>query len=120
MMRAIWFTSGGCALILGLIGIPLPGLPTVPFLLLAAFCFARSSTTVHDWLVNHPRLGQPIQDWRDSGAIRPAAKRLATLAIAVTFGISLFLGIKPWALALQALVLTGVLFFIWTRPNGSG
>ena len=118
-MRVVWFLCGCTALLLALIGIPLPGLPTVPFLLLAAFCFARSSKRVHDWLMTHPRLGPPIHDWQRSGAIRPAAKRLATLAIGVTFGISLVLGLKPWVLAVQAVVLTGVLIFIWTRPNGS-
>lgn len=116
-MRVFWFIGGCFALLLAIIGIPLPGLPTVPFLLLAAFCFARSSQRVHDWLINHRTFGPPINDWNANGAIRPPAKRLATLAIGVTFGISLFLGIKPWALALQAVVLLGVLAFIWSRPN---
>lgn len=118
-MRIVWFIGGCVALLLAAIGIPLPGLPTVPFLLLAAFCFARSSRRVHDWLMAHPRLGPPIHDWQRSGAIRLPAKRLATLAIGVTFGISLALGLKPWALMVQAGVLAGVLIFIWTRPNGS-
>jgi len=116
-MRVIWFISGIAALGLAILGIPLPGLPTVPFLLLAAFCFARSSDRVHDWLINHPKLGPPIRDWRRSGAIAPYAKRLATLTVAAAFLIALLWGVPLYALGLQVLVLAGVLIFIWTRPD---
>ena len=118
-MRAIWFIGGVIALGLALIGIPVPGLPTVPFLLLAAFCFARSSDRVHEWLITHPRLGPPISDWQSSGAIRPPAKVAATLAIAASFGISLWLALPLLGLIAQAAVLLCVLLFIWTRPNGA-
>ncbi len=117
-MRVLWFTLGATALLLGLIGIALPGLPTVPFLLLAAFGFARSSPRTHDWLVTHPRLGPPIQDWRANGAIRRRVKWLATASIAAAFAISLILGLPLWALALQAVALACVSVFIWTRPEG--
>ena len=117
-MRLLWAIGGFTALILGLIGILLPLLPTVPFLILAAFCFARSSDRLHDWLVTHPRLGPPIRDWRESGAINPGAKRLATLSIAAVYGISLAMGLRLELLAVQGAVLCAVLFFIWTRPNG--
>ena len=116
-MRILWGIFGFIALALGVIGIVLPLLPTVPFLLLAAFCFAKSSQRLHDWLVTHPKLGPPIQDWRDHGAIRPRAKRLATLTVALAFGLSIALGIRPLILGIQAAVLAGVLTFIWTRPD---
>lgn len=116
-MRVFWFLGGCVAFILALIGIPVPGLPTVPFLLLSAFCFARSSQRVHDWLMSHPRFGPPIHDWQRNGAIRPRAKRMATVAIGLTFMLSVILGLKPWVIAAQAVVLLGVLAFIWTRPN---
>ena len=104
---------------IGVIGIFVPLLPTVPLLLLAAFCFARSSDRLHDWLMNHPRLGPPIEDWNSTGAIRMPAKIAASVAIGLGFAISLALGVAPWALALQACVLACVALFIWTRPNGS-
>lgn len=94
----------------------LPLLPTVPFLLLAAFCFARSSERLHLWLLAHPRLGEPIRDWQERGAVGRRAKWLATASIAVTFGVSVALGLAVWVLAVQALVLLGVALFIWTRP----
>lgn len=116
-MRIIWFIGGASTLGLAVLGIILPLLPTVPFLLLSAFCFANSSERAHDWLVNHPRLGPPIQDWRRSGSINPRAKRLATLCIGATFGISLLLGVGMKVLIIQAVVLSCVLLFIWTRPD---
>lgn len=116
-MRIMWFISGWICLALGAMGILLPLLPTVPFLLLAALCFAKSSDTAHQWLINHKAFGPPIQDWQQSGAIRRPAKILATLSILAAFIISLFLGIAWWALTLQAIVLTCVSIFIWSRPE---
>ncbi len=116
-MRLLWITFGLFSLLLGVIGMFLPLLPTVPLLLLAVFCFARSSERLHDWLVNHPRLGPPIRDWQRSGAISLPAKRLATASIALAFLIPYFIGVRPQILTLQAVVLSGVLIFIWTRPS---
>jgi uncharacterized membrane protein YbaN (DUF454 family) len=116
-MRIVWFISGCVSLALGTIGIVLPLLPTVPFLLLAALCFAKSSDRTHQWLINHRIFGPPIQDWQQSGTIRRPAKILATLSILAAFIISLFLGIAWWALSLQAIVLTCVSIFIWSRPE---
>jgi len=117
-MRVIWFSGGLLALGTGFIGIFVPLLPTVPFLLLCAFCFAKSSETWHRWLLDHPTFGPPILDWRRSGAIRRPAKMLATISVSVAFGISLSLGVAAYALVIQALVLIGVLTFIWSRPEG--
>lgn len=116
MTRFLWLFGGGVALVLGGIGMFVPLLPTVPFLLLAAFCFARSSERLHLWLLAHPRFGEPIRDWQERGAIGRRAKWLATASIAVTFGVSVALGLAVWVLAVQALVLLGVALFIWTRP----
>lgn len=119
-MRVVWACFGMLALALGLAGIVLPLLPTTPFLLLAAFCLARSSQRLHDWLVWHPRLGPPIRDWQANGAIAPRAKRMAMVAIAATLAISLALGFDARLIAVQALVLAGVSLFILTRPDGAG
>ncbi|SLN24666.1 Inner membrane protein YbaN [Pseudoruegeria aquimaris] len=116
-MRYLWLCLGIIALGLGAIGILLPLLPTVPFLLLAAFFFARSSERLHNWLIAHPRFGPPIEDWNRSGAIGRGAKKLATLSIGAAFGLSLLLGVRPMILMIQAATLLCVLLFIWTRPE---
>lgn len=116
-MRFAWFFFGMVSLALGAIGAVTPILPTVPLVLLAAFCFARSSTRMHDWLLNHPVFGASIADWRERGAISAPAKRLATLSIGAAFLISVALGLATWLLLLQATILGAVLIFIWTRPQ---
>jgi uncharacterized membrane protein YbaN (DUF454 family) len=101
---------------LGLIGAFLPLLPTVPFLLLSAFCFARSSERLHDWLVSHRVFGPPIQNWRDRGAIGRRAKIFASASILASFVPSVALG-TIWIIAVQAAVLSLVAVFIWSRPE---
>lgn len=103
---------------LATLGVVLPLLPTVPFLLLAAFLFARSSSRLHSWLLSHGLFGPMIIDWQESGAIRPGAKKAATLSVAAVFLLSLILGLASHILIIQALVLGAVLIFIWSRPNG--
>jgi uncharacterized membrane protein YbaN (DUF454 family) len=116
-MRFVWALFGLLALGAGLIGIVLPLIPTVPFLLLAAFCFARSSERLHDWLVHHPKLGPPIRDWNRSGVIRRNAKIFATISVAAAFSLSVYIGLRPQLLAIQAVTLGCVMLFIWTRPS---
>ncbi|MEH6773707.1 MAG: YbaN family protein [Cereibacter changlensis] len=116
-MRGLWLAGGLTALGLGLIGVFLPLLPTVPFMLLAAFCFARSSDRLHGWLVNHPTFGPPIRDWNRSGAISLRAKQLTTASMAFVFLLSVVMGLRPLVLGIQAAVLCCTALFIWTRPS---
>jgi len=116
-MRVLWLSLGVTSVALGAVGVVLPLLPTVPFMLLAAFCFARSSDRLHDWLINHPQFGPSIEDWRRSGAIQRRVKLYATASIAVAWLIPFLVGVRPMILAIQATVLLAVLTFIWTRPE---
>ena len=105
-------------LVLGIIGIPLPLLPTTPFLLLSAFFFSRSSPRLHAWLRTHPVLGKTIRDWEEHKRISLRAKITATIAITILFAISLLLGKLHLALKVMLVcIAVGVLFFIWTRPS---
>lgn len=119
-MRRLWLLLGGVSLLIGAAGTVVPLLPTTPLLLLAGYCFARSSPRLHLWLVTHPRLGPPIEDWRSAGAIRPRAKVAAMLAIAASLLTSVLIGVGGAVLALQAVVLAAVSVFILTRPDRTG
>ncbi|MEO0400111.1 MAG: YbaN family protein [Pseudomonadota bacterium] len=116
--RALYYVGGLVCVGLGFIGAALPLLPTTPFLLLATFCFARSSPRLHAWLINHKQFGTLIENWRRHGAISPAAKRSALLVIAATPVISLLMGVSTMALACQVVVLSMSATFIATRPDG--
>ena len=117
-VRHLWTAGGVVSFGLGAAGVFLPLLPTVPFMLLAAFCFARGSEAFHRRLLAHPRFGPAIRDWRAHGAISRRGKRAAVAAMAATLGISLLLGVPTQGLAIQAAVLACVLAFILTRADG--
>jgi len=116
-MRTIWFILGSISLILGIVGIILPLLPTVPFFLLSAFFFARSSQRVHNWLINHKIFGKMIRDWNERAAISIKAKYLATLSIGLVLVLSIVMDVKLMVIYIQIVVLSMALLFIWTRPN---
>lgn len=108
--------AGGSALLVGLVGMFLPLLPTVPFMLLAAFCFARGNPRVERWLVEHPRFGPPITAWREHGAISPAGKRAALIALAISAIVGIAALPLPWSLTpLGVALLCGT--WIATRPS---
>ena len=116
-MRILWLFAGIVSLSMGVVGAFVPLLPTVPLILLAAFCFARSSERLHNWLVTHPRFGPAIQDWSDRGAIARPAKWAASVSMAAAFALSVAIGLPLTLLGIQALVLVAVAVFIWSRPD---
>ena len=117
-LRHLWTAGGLLCFAIGAVGVLLPLLPTVPFMLLAAFCFARGSQTFHRWLVDHPRFGPPIRDWQAHGAISRPAKRASVAAIALAFAAAVVMGAPAGARVVQVVVLACVLAFILTRPDG--
>ena len=115
--RLLWAFVGVVSIAIGAIGVILPLLPTTPFLLAAAYCFARSSPKLHDWLLDHPTFGPLISNWDRYGSIDRRSKSIAMIVILVTLGVSFGIGVPWWALASQIVVLAIVSMFILTRPE---
>lgn len=118
MFRTLWLLIGLTSLALGIAGVVLPLLPTTPFVLLSAYCFARSSPRLHDWLLGHRLFGPLIANWQRHGAISPRAKLLAVLSMAGVLGLSVAMGAPQRVILIQALILPVTALFIVTRPSG--
>ena len=118
MVKPLYMAVGWLCLGLGCVGIFLPLLPTTPFVLLAAFCFSRSSRRLHRWLLTQRTFGPIIRDWNQHGIIRAHIKWTSIGLIVLMLGYPVVFG--SLALLLKvALVLVGlsVIGFIWSRPS---
>jgi uncharacterized protein len=114
--RALWLLAGTLSLLAGIVGIFLPLLPTTPFVLLAALCFSRGCLRCEAWLLNHPRFGPMVRDWRANRAVPLRAKQLS--------GVMMVIGSAWgwWALPprfgwLPAVLCAAVAAWLWRLPN---
>ena len=96
LSRLLYRAFGSVALALGFAGLFLPVLPTTPFVLLAAWAFARGSPKLHEALRRHPRLGPPLRDWERYRAIPRAAKIAAVVGMTLSFLVVVVLS-RHWA-----------------------
>lgn len=116
MTRWFYLIAGFVALGLGTIGAFLPLLPTVPFVILAAFCFTRSSPALERRLLEHPAFGPHIRLWRERRAISRRGKRAALIAFGVSIVLALVFAPFPWSLVpIAAAAIGGT--WIWRRPE---
>lgn len=90
LVRALLWVAGSVALVLGLIGVVLPGLPTTPFILLAAACYAKASPRLHAWLLHHRWFGPMLRDWERDRSLTRRSKTIAILSMTVMVGISIW------------------------------
>lgn len=118
MKRAGFLGLGYLLVGIAFVGAFLPVLPTVPFLILATACFARSSPQLEAWLLEHPRFGATLTSWRERGAIPLKAKVFACAGMIVGFALFWF-GSDPGPLMASlvlALMLTGAVYVL-SRPE---
>jgi uncharacterized membrane protein YbaN (DUF454 family) len=116
LVRGLWLAAGVGALVLGAIGIVLPLLPTVPFVLLAAFCFSRGSRRWERWMLEHPKLGPIVRDWREHHAVPLRAKQLATFMMACSCAIAWFVAPLKFAWIPTA-ACSAVAIWLWRLPT---
>ncbi len=118
VQQAIWLAAGLLMLALGIIGAFLPLMPTTIFLIMAGWCFARSSPRLESWLMNHPRFGGTLRAWRDHRAIPRRAKIAACTGMIVGF-VLFWLGAHPGPLLAigVAAALVACAAYVVTRPE---
>ena len=116
MTRYLYMAGGLVAIGLAIVGAFLPIMPTVPFLIVAVFCFARSEPAWERRLLEHHRYGQVLRDWGERGAIARRFKLISIGAMAIGAAFAAYTIGWPWVLISLA-VLVGFGSWIWTRPE---
>lgn len=117
--RAFLFVLGCCSVVAGVVGIFLPLIPTTPFILLAAWCFVRSSQSAHQWLYRQPLLGQALVDWDKHRTISRSTKRLAVITILISCSFIWFKVANIWVKCFVTILLLSVIIFITQQKENS-
>lgn len=116
-MRGLYLLIGWVMVALAVAGAVLPVLPTTPFLLVAAWAFAKASPALDRWLHTHPRFGPFLTDWRNHGAIPRRGKVAAVVGMIVSWLVVLLVSGNPVALAASGLTMACVAVYVVTRPS---
>src|SRR5690606_16417601 len=115
--RWAWWLLAYAALGLGLVGIVVPGLPTVPFVLLSAYAAAGGSRPLHAWLRRPRQFGPLARDGQAEGAVSRRAKRLATTMMALCAVVMFLTAPRAWMAATGTTIMAIVAIWLWRRPE---
>jgi uncharacterized membrane protein YbaN (DUF454 family) len=109
----------GLCVLLGVIGLLVPVMPTVPFLIVAAWAASRSSPRLHRWLVTHPQFGGPLRDWNEHGIVPRRAKWFTGAMMAMSSVSMLVVAPAAWVPAVLVGIagMAAVLAWLWRRPE---
>ena len=117
-MRGLFLAAGTAALALGLLGIFLPLLPTTPFVLLAAACYARGSRRFYDWLLAQRTFGPIVYEWQQHRSIPYRTKITAIVLMSLTLATSIVFFVKPlWLKAALAVMGVGLAVWLYRMPS---
>ena len=117
--RAGWLAGGLVAVALGAVGIVVPGLPTTVFFIIAAWCFSHSSPRLERWVLNLPRIGPMVRDYRAGLGMPRRAKLIAIsmIVVFVTLSVVVFIGTWPPRLVVLALGAIGAVYIAFRVPT---
>lgn len=114
--RVLFLISGHVSVALAVVGIFLPVLPTVPFLLLASYCYARSSERFHQALHKHRIVGPILQNWEEHRSVSATTKAIAIMMVGAGIAVSCyFIPLLPVQIALTAIGLVVSVFILMQR-----
>jgi len=115
--QLLWRALAVASVLLGLIGVFVPVLPSVPFLLLAAWAAGRGWPALEAWLLNHPRHGEHIRRWRESGAVPRSAKWAASAMMLASAGAIALTPAPLWLKVAVPATMLVVAAWLWRRPE---
>ena len=117
-VRGMFIAAGSVCVALGLVGLFLPLLPTTPFLLLAAACYARGSRRFYDWLLANRTFGPLIHEWREHRSIPYKTKLSAIALMSATLAVSIVFFVRPlWLKLLLAAMGLGLAIWMYRMPS---
>ena len=117
MKRQTYFVLGLLNVALGVLGAFLPLLPSTCFFIFAAYFFSQSSERMETWILQHPRFGPTVVQWRKNRSIPFPAKIMASIGMSLSFAVLFWSGRSPVFLGFSALFLGLSALFVWTRPT---
>jgi uncharacterized protein len=118
LVLLLWRALALVCIVLGLLGVVLPGLPAVPFLLVAAWAGGRGWPALERWLLDHPKHGRAIRQWRDHGAVPRRAKWAASAMMVASAVVLAFSPLPLWAKLAVPALMAAVAVWLWRRPEG--
>ena len=113
----LWRSLAGVMVVLGLVGIVVPVLPTVPFLLVAAWAGGRGWPALEARLLAHPKYGEDIRRWRQRGAVPRKAKWMSSLMMLASATLLVLSSAPDWVRWSVPLMMTAVALWLWARPE---
>ncbi len=116
LTRVLLLTLGWVSIVLGVIGIFLPVLPTTPFILLAAWCFSRSSQRFHHWLRHHKHFGLIVRTWEDGKGISRKIRTRALVLLWVSLVSSSLIMGRLWVAIVLLLTGSAVTLYMMSLP----
>lgn len=118
-IRWVFLLLGFVFFALGIIGVLLPVMPTAPFILLAAACWARGSKRFYHWLINHKHFGKYVRDWEERRAVPRYAKWLACIMMSVSVAMMFFTmpNERIWVAWTVAITCSAVGIYLWRLPD---
>jgi uncharacterized protein len=116
-VRWLYMALAAFSLVLAVVGALLPVMPTVPFVLVAAWAAAKSSPRLARWLETHPAMGPPIREWRQGGVVRRPVKWWTTLTMSGGGAFAAALARPWWVPAGVIAVMVAVGVWLWLRPE---
>ncbi|KQR56142.1 YbaN family protein [Acidovorax sp. Leaf160] len=117
VVRWLLLAFAGLCLVMGVVGIFVPGLPTTVFILMAGWAAARSSPRLHAWLWRHPLFGSMLRNWANGGCVSRRAKWSATALMALCAVVLVVSNAPRWAAVTASLCMACVLAWLWRRPE---
>ena len=113
----LWRTLAAVMVLLGVIGIAVPVLPTVPFLLVAAWAASRGWPALEARLLAHPKYGPDIRRWRERGSVPRKAKWMSSLMMLASASLLMMSGAATWLKWAAPLFMAAVAIWLWRRPE---